>query len=876
VTDGKGAAPPKTAPRQQHTNTDKDAGKDDFTKGDGAGEDVQTGWAFIAHLNELGVSLFTAQPGGRIDAWPNDEGELVEVIQSEPDDPEFVRPRGWPGLTAEGNDARVGKFRDYMALCANCGTPVAVVDVDPRNGGDIQKVRALLARLKVRVFAEVATPGGGRHFYVAGHEDLPSTSWKKGDLADYPGVDIQSHGRNVFIFPTMRPKYGYKGYTVVFDDLAALGTEGDALGAEALAAWVAEQKHAGVKKKCAGLKKKSRERGQSGDFDFEPAPPWTGGAPDASQQAYLDRVLEENAHAVATTASGGRNEALFLAALKCSSFVAGAGMDRRLVVDVLADAAAECGLVDDDGIGSVHATLRSAFRIGIQNPRVVPESVANPAGVSAPAHECQRLEDAYIGKRIADDYLADRFLHSGVFGWMKFDGRRWQPVEQAVVAEVIRQGVIEFHRAEAQAGANADRLKNISALFSAHRLKAVLWVAKGYLTVDNEEFDAHPDLLNVRNGVVDLRDGTLHPHDPLLRFTKVTMVDYQPGAVHDDWGQALTALPAEVADWLQLRWGQGLTGHPVPDDVMVVLKGAGENGKTTLVDSVREAVGPDYAVVLPDRVLLARSGDHPTELMTLRGARLAFMEEFPELGHLNVKRLKDMHGTGRITARYIGKDSVSWQVTHTIFVTTNYLPRVDESDHGTWRRLLLVEFPYRYRKRHETVEMPTDRRGDPDLRDRLRRGAGGQHEAILAWLVTGAVRWYQRDKTMPEPPESVRSATDVWRMTSDLLLRYINDNLVFDPDAHVMAKELYEDFAEWLNASGHLRWTDQNFSARFAQHPAVCAPGVEKQKGVRSSRRGLSRSPRPHNVAVPKQYAAWTGVRFRVPSDTDTSAEGVA
>ena len=68
------------------------------------------------------------------------------------------------------------------------------------------------------------------------------------------------------------------------------------------------------------------------------------------------------------------------------------------------------------------------------------------------------------------------------------------------------------------------------------------------------------------------------------------------------------------------------------------------------------------------------------------------MEEFPELGHLNVKRLKDLHGTGRITARYIGKDSVSWQATHTMFVTTNYLPRVDESDHGTWRRLALVDF----------------------------------------------------------------------------------------------------------------------------------------------------------------------------------------
>jgi putative DNA primase/helicase len=156
----------------------------------------------------------------------------------------------------------------------------------------------------------------------------------------------------------------------------------------------------------------------------------------------------------------------------------------------------------------------------------------------------------------------------------------------------------------------------------------------------------------------------------------------------------------------------------VPDDLLVVLKGSGSNGKTTIVDGVREALGPDYAVTLPDRVLLSRRTDHPTELMTLRDARLAFMEEFPELGHLNVKRLKDLHGTGEMTARYIAKDTVTWKPTHTIFVTTNYLPRVDESDDGTWRRLVLVDFPYRYRHAHEAKQTEFDRAGDPNLRQR--------------------------------------------------------------------------------------------------------------------------------------------------------------
>jgi hypothetical protein len=356
-----------------------------------------------------------------------------------------------------------------------------VVDVDPRNGGDIEKVRAQLAELKVRVFAEITSPSGGKHFYIAGHEALPSVH---GKIPGFRGMDIQSFGTNVFLPGTQRPKYQGAGYTIVFDDLDALADGGDAAGAEAFAHWVAKSLAEHARQKAKSPSKWGRS-----DLEFEPAAPWSGGATDARQQAYLDRVLEENAKKAAQAVPGERNEALYLAALKCSSFVAGAGMDRQLVLDVLADAAAECGLVDDDGIGSVHATIWSGFRIGLRNPRAVPESSANPAGTSASDDECQRLEDAYIGKRIADDYLADRFLHSGAFGWMKFDGRRWKEVNEAIVAEEVGQGVIEFYCREARARADADRLKQISGLFSANRMKAILWVAKGYLSLDADEFD---------------------------------------------------------------------------------------------------------------------------------------------------------------------------------------------------------------------------------------------------------------------------------------------------------------------------------------------------------------------------------------------------
>ena len=171
------------------------------------------------------------------------------------------------------------------------------------------------------------------------------------------------------------------------------------------------------------------------------------------------------------------------------------------------------------------------------------------------------------------------------------------------------------------------------------------------------------------------------------------------------------------------------------------------------------------------------------------------------------------------------------------------------------------DFPHRYRKADEPVETTSDLPGDPGLRDRLRHGSDGQHEAVLAWLIDGAVAWFRGDRVMPEHPRSVVQATHMWRRSSDLLLRYLGDNVIFDGEAHVMAKELYDDFTEWLSGNGHTVWSDQNFSARLSQHPEVAANGVVKKPGVRKSRPGLSRRTGPGRVVVvPKQYIAWIGV----------------
>jgi phage/plasmid-associated DNA primase len=45
-----------------------------------------------------------------------------------------------------------------------------------------------------------------------------------------------------------------------------------------------------------------------------------------------------------------------------------------------------------------------------------------------------------------------------------------------------------------------------------------------------EDFDKHLDHINVRNGIVDLRAGTLVPHGPAMRMTRIDGADPRESA----------------------------------------------------------------------------------------------------------------------------------------------------------------------------------------------------------------------------------------------------------------------------------------------------------------------------------------------------------
>ena len=492
------------------------------------------------------------------------------------------------------------------------------------------------------------------------------------------------------------------------------------------------------------------------------------------------------------------------------------------------------------------------------------------------------LTDVYLSLQVVHCCLAGAFLWARGMGWLRWTGMTWKLVDAGVVHDAVASGFRDWYAHAAKSEGDNQILGKMATLLSRARITAVTDLSHGnpLITRDAADFDAYPDMINTPGAVVSLRTGEVFPNDPRWLFTKVTSGMYRPGFTHDDWEQALEALDPPERKWFQRRIGQGITGHPPADGIMPVLQGSGENGKTCLTtDGPVRALG-DFAQAASHKLITSQApgrSEHSTEMADLRGQRLLIGEELAEGRSIDVTALKRIQDVGTIRARYVHKDNISFTASHSLMVTTNYVPVINETDHGTWRRLALVRFPYSFRASAELCVRDTDKLGDPGLKQRIRLNQSGQHDAIVTWAVEGARQWY--DEGYRDAPLTGQITTDTldWRKSADRILGFALEMLQPDPEACILAGDMLDQFNAWIARNGHTAWAKETFTPRFADHEWATRHGIENRRTA--ALRGLVPWPVPGlfraSNAMPKQATVWMGVRPRTSDDLGESG-GVA
>lgn len=343
--------------------------------------------------------------------------------------------------------------------------------------------------------------------------------------------------------------------------------------------------------------------------------------------------------------------------------------------------------------------------------------------------------------------------------------------------------------------------------------------ADSSIHIHHSEFDADPWLLNVRNGTVDLRTGELREHNPNDLLMHQASVDYDPDAEAPTWLRCLEEWQPdpEVREFLQTILGSAVTGFPV--QYLFVNVGGGANGKSQFFGAITRLLG-EYAKSPNKSVFVTQKNEsHPTHLADLFRARLVLSPETESGDKLAEAQIKSITGGDKISARRMRQDLWEYDPTHTLFMHTNYTPRVRGDDEGIWRRIMMIPW---------SVTIDRDKR-DPTLADKL----DAERSGILNWLIEGALKFHSNNRRI-DPPKQIAKATEDYRAEEDHVGRFISECLVEDSNASIPAGVLRTHYESWCEDNGEFRWTAKALGANLTGRgfERFKSGGVQKWKGI--------------------------------------------
>lgn len=422
-------------------------------------------------------------------------------------------------------------------------------------------------------------------------------------------------------------------------------------------------------------------------------------------------------------------------------------------------------------------------------------------------------------RRFAKDHANDlRFQHTGKL-WYVWNGKLWVPDDlcdvQARAKQTIANLIAWVQRTLAQLANRKDceevaELTNQLRSFEKWlvksemepRLNAMVNLARSEppIPIRAGAFDPDGMLLNVANGIVDLRTGELRPHDRSAMCSCITPIAYRPDAKAPRWEQFLNEVMCDDAGmitYVRRAVGYSLTASQI-EQCLWFLYGNGSNGKSLFLELLKFVFG-DYATVGAPGLLESSKWDkHPTQEADLYRRRLVILEETEEDRRMAEARVKRLTGSAEIKARFMKRDFFEFPCSHHLWIDGNYKPRIEGTDDGIWRRIRVVNFKKKFEGKAK----------DMNLRFALQAEA----EGILAWAVRGCLEW---QKSGLAEPESVTESVSGYRLEENLLQSFIAEYCTVDDGHEERAAILYKGYSMWLESCGEPRISQRAFGRRM-------------------------------------------------------------
>lgn len=390
--------------------------------------------------------------------------------------------------------------------------------------------------------------------------------------------------------------------------------------------------------------------------------------------------------------------------------------------------------------------------------------------------------------------------------WMFWDGKMWRLDEGSEIkklADVICEDIKKEAILEQDEKTQIDMLKWANKTASSRGKDAMIKEAQHLegVPASLDEFDSYTDYINCQNGIVNLRNGELLPHDSNFMMSKIAYGEYDnSGKKPELWLKFLDDVTngnAELQDYIQKCVGYSLSGS-TREQCAYFLYGMGNNGKSTFLDVIADMLGGYASNAQPETIMMKKWGSDGanSDIARLKSARFVTSEEPTEGVRLNEGLLKQLTGGSKVTCRFLYGDEFEYMPEFKIWIATNHKPIIRGTDFGIWRRIKLIPFE---------VNIPAEK-VDKMMKYKLRK----EMPQIMRWAVEGCIKW---QKEGLKEPECVQEAVKEYKQEMDLLAGFLEQCIIIDYDCKdkISSSDLFRAYSKWAKENNEYEMSSKKF-----------------------------------------------------------------
>ena len=295
--------------------------------------------------------------------------------------------------------------------------------------------------------------------------------------------------------------------------------------------------------------------------------------------------------------------------------------------------------------------------------------------------------------------------------------------------------------------------------------------------------------------VIDLRTGDVRERTKDDNFSAETAIRYDPTLSTEYAEKFMLELAYndhELKDWLIQFVGYCLTASQ-DDRRIYVAHGCGRNGKSLFFDNVVNTIlGDTFGVSLPDDILFKKSASSTSpERACLIGARFGLISENEENERFNMKHVKRLTGSDRITGRMLFENDFL-KITNTakILVLSNNPIHFNASDQAAIDRFVNIPFDNRFennpRKKDEVLE---------------------NIEQFFTLFVKGSVEWHKNKQF----PKCKRIDLSTQKMIDEIdnSRRFVDERCQIDDQSFKYDRsQMYKDYTLYIKEENPNDWAE--------------------------------------------------------------------